>query len=65
MKGDRYQSIDWGGNSFAGEVLTVSTQPERKPILSELFLFQEYKKNAPSLLDRERLTGDWEFSLSF
>ena len=22
-----YQSIDWGGSSFEGEVLTVSTQP--------------------------------------
>lgn len=23
----KYQSIDWGGSSFALEVLTVSTQP--------------------------------------
>ena len=22
-----YQSIDWGGSSFEGDVLTVSTQP--------------------------------------
>ena len=22
-----YQSMDWGGSSFEGEVLTVSTQP--------------------------------------
>ena len=26
-KGGAYQSIDWGGSSFEGEVLTVSTQP--------------------------------------
>lgn len=25
--GGAYQSIDWGGSSFEGEVLTVSTQP--------------------------------------
>lgn len=26
-KQSTYQSIDWGGSSFEGEVLTVSTQP--------------------------------------
>lgn len=27
---DGYQSIDWGGSSLEGEVLTVSTQPGGK-----------------------------------
>jgi len=30
--GGRYQSIDWGGSSFEGEVLTVSTQPVHEAI---------------------------------
>lgn len=46
-----YQSIDWGGNSFAGEVLTVSTQPEGEPFCqSSLF---SGRQNAPAPHDRK------------
>lgn len=33
-EGKWYQSIDWGGSSLEGEVLTVSTQPMRGSLVS-------------------------------
>lgn len=38
--GRTYQSIDCGGSSFEGPVLTVSTQPSKMPnALASLFIF--------------------------
>ena len=50
-----YQSIDWGGSSFDGEVLTVSTQPEGPRIKVSVFI---------SLGVCGQRTWNWEFSLS-
>ncbi len=44
--GARYQSIDWGGSSFEGEVLTVSTQPVTIPILSALMALDYRYENS-------------------
>lgn len=58
-EGGTYQSIDWGGSSFEGDVLTVSTQPGWSGI---------YQPSAPALLARwvpwEDLTRDGELSLT-